>query len=582
MFPTKFTNFKIKLKDKLFITSDNNKYSQTVAISFYNEYNHEISYVELGYLPIEEIYKKINHNEPLNLNETFIENFSILDYKKKYGINENENVEIKEFSASNAIFYSNSQTSFENVIFKGKPVFFEKSLFIKGTVNFENVVFEEGNVNFNSVIFFNGNVSFYNANFVKGNINFKNTTWGAGLKNFQYAFWGNGNVMFANSTFANGNISFVNCSFGDGELSFKICEFGSGNIDFRFAVFGNTHLTFEKAKLSDGLVDFGKTEFGNAKINFNKAIFGKSELSFDETEIVNGKLLFKQLYFEEGNVHFDEANMPNSNLNFSRSIFKQVHISFYKAKLQELSFKACQLNSYCDLRLSHCETLDLSEAFIRDIVDISSEENPHAVSALNIFGTRLIGRIYLEWKINNVYGMIQQNKGGHYEKAWQYNLLKQNFNELGQYNDEDAAYVAFKREELALKKEQLKNKHWFKRILHHFILEFQKLVFDKIGLYATSPLRVFYSIIVIWFIFGLIFVILDFLNLGKTWSSVGNPDNISIIAQTFYHSAITFFTIGYGDVFPLGISRLISAIEGFVGVFMMSYFTVAFVRKVLR
>jgi hypothetical protein len=54
------------------------------------------------------------------------------------------------------------------------------------------------------------------------------------------------------------------------------------------------------------------------------------------------------------------------------------------------------------------------------------------------------------------------------------------------------------------------------------------------------------------------------------------------LLQSFYHSAITFFTIGYGDVYPMGLSRIISGLEGFMGVFMMSYFTVAFVRKVLR
>lgn len=582
MFPTNFYTFKVKLKDKPYNTSENITYQQTASISFYNEYNQEISYVELGYMQIEDIYKKINQKEPLNLNEVFVENFSISDYKKKFGIDSSENIEITGFSARSAIFHSDTQNSFDGIIFKDKQVSFEETLFIKGAVNFDNVFFEEGNVNFNSAIFFNGNVSFYNTNFVKGNINFKNTTWGVGTKNFQYTFWGNGDVMFSNSTFADGNISFVNCSFGDGELSFKICVFGKGNIDFRFSVFGNTHLTFERAELSDGLIDFSKTEFGSAKINFNKASFGKGELSFDEAEMSEGKLLLKQIYFEEGSMHFDEAQLSKSNLNFARSIFKQVNISFYKTTLQELSFEACQLNSYCDFRLMKCEFLNLSGAFIRDIVDISLEENPLAISALNIFGTRLMGRMFLSWKMNNVHQMIQKNGSGHYEKSWQYNLLKQNFNTIGQYDDEDSAYVSFKREELFLKKEQIKDKHWFKKVIQHFLLGFQKLVFDKMGLYATSPVRVFYSIIVGWFIFGLIFSLFHFVGWGKTWSSVGNPDHISIIAQSFYHSAITFFTIGYGDVFPQGISRILSSVEGFVGVFMMSYFTVAFVRKVLR
>jgi hypothetical protein len=60
------------------------------------------------------------------------------------------------------------------------------------------------------------------------------------------------------------------------------------------------------------------------------------------------------------------------------------------------------------------------------------------------------------------------------------------------------------------------------------------------------------------------------------------PDQLSVVARSFYHSAITFFTIGYGDHYPHGAARIISSIEGFMGVFLMSYFTVAFVRKVLR
>lgn len=582
MFPTNFFTFKIKLKDKPFKTSENIIYTQTAAISFFNEYSQEISYVELGYVQADEIYNKIYQNEAINLNETYIDNFSIAAYKKKYEINETDAIEIFDFSAQRAVFHSDSRTSFEGVIFKNIPVSFEQCLFLKGAVYFDNAVFEEGNVNFNSVIFFNGNVSFYNTNFIKGDINFKNTKWGTGTKDFQYAYWGNGDVLFANSSFDDGNISFVNCTFGDGELTFKICEFGNGNLDFRFAVFGNSHLCFERANFKDGLIDFSKTDFGSAKINFNKALFGKAELNFDETELNNGKLLFKQLYFEEGSLHFDEAHLANSSVNFARSIFKQVNISFYKTNLQELSFEACQLNNYCDLRLSQCKLLNLSGAFIRDIVDISLEENPLAITALNIFGTRLMGRMFLSWDSNQVYQMIQNNDGGHYEKSWQYNLLKQNFNTIGHYDDEDDAYVAFKRQEHLLKKAQIKDKHWIQKALHLFLLGFQKLVFDKMGLYATSPIRVFYSIIVSWFVFGVLYSLFHFLGIGKTWSSVGNPDQISIIAQSFYHSAITFFTIGYGDVFPQGLSRILSSVEGFVGVFMMSYFTVAFVRKVLR
>ena len=43
-----------------------------------------------------------------------------------------------------------------------------------------------------------------------------------------------------------------------------------------------------------------------------------------------------------------------------------------------------------------------------------------------------------------------------------------------------------------------------------------------------------------------------------------------------------FLTIGYGECTPEGFFKIIAPLEGWVGVFMMSYFTVAFVRKILR
>lgn len=54
------------------------------------------------------------------------------------------------------------------------------------------------------------------------------------------------------------------------------------------------------------------------------------------------------------------------------------------------------------------------------------------------------------------------------------------------------------------------------------------------------------------------------------------------MGRSFYHSAITFFTIGYGDFVPVGAIRLFCGFEGFIRVFLMAYFTVAFVRKILR
>jgi hypothetical protein len=198
-------------------------------------------------------------------------------------------------------------------------------------------------------------------------------------------------------------------------------------------------------------------------------------------------------------------------------------------------------------------------------------------------GMRLLGKMYIDWRHNKCEQVITSQEGTTlHQKAEQFRILKENFSSTGKYDDEDKAYVMFKRYEARSWITEQEERGGIWRRLSYIPHAFQWLVFDKIGLYATSPGRVLLSVIVFWFIFGSLYYLIDFTGLGHTVSAVGNPDHMSLLVQSFYHSAITFFTIGYGDVYPVGLSRILSGFEGFTGVFMMSYFTVAFVRKVLR
>jgi hypothetical protein len=52
--------------------------------------------------------------------------------------------------------------------------------------------------------------------------------------------------------------------------------------------------------------------------------------------------------------------------------------------------------------------------------------------------------------------------------------------------------------------------------------------------------------------------------------------------NSFYFSAVTFTTIGYGDWKPIGWAKTAAAFEGMLGVFVMSLFTVSFARKIIR
>ncbi|BBN81206.1 hypothetical protein PA25_11910 [Pseudoalteromonas sp. A25] len=59
-------------------------------------------------------------------------------------------------------------------------------------------------------------------------------------------------------------------------------------------------------------------------------------------------------------------------------------------------------------------------------------------------------------------------------------------------------------------------------------------------------------------------------------------ENISALLNSFYFSVVTFTTLGYGDITPVGVSRFIAAIEAFTGSFSLALFVVVFVKRMTR
>ena len=58
--------------------------------------------------------------------------------------------------------------------------------------------------------------------------------------------------------------------------------------------------------------------------------------------------------------------------------------------------------------------------------------------------------------------------------------------------------------------------------------------------------------------------------------------NLRSFASCLYFSVVTFTTLGYGDITPVGFSRIIAAVEAFSGSFTLALFVVVFVKKMTR
>lgn len=130
--------------------------------------------------------------------------------------------------------------------------------------------------------------------------------------------------------------------------------------------------------------------------------------------------------------------------------------------------------------------------------------------------------------------------------------------------------------EMVTRRKQL-SKPSFARFISGFI--------DAYCGYGEKPLRL------LLFSMGLIFSLtLLYANTGllyngevQAFSSTANfADNLSVFFNALYFSVVTFTTLGYGDLSPVGYSRMIASLEAFAGSFTIALFVVTFVRRMTR
>lgn len=580
---TNFSSFKVKVEPKPFITQKGKSFSHTAGISFFNDANKEIGFREYAFMDPETLNNLIINGEPLLLDDCYLEDFSFANYRDSSQTQTEDRLEIKDFSARNAVFNTKKETDFSFVNFSGIIFSLEKALFLNGTCTFHKVKFTCDDINFIETRFVNGTVNFTNASFNAKRVQFNNVVFGNGIKDFQYVKFNCSNLSFESADFGNGDVNFLNVQFDAGNIWFKEAKFGDGKVDFHYSTFGKGNLNFERTDFGNGRVDFRKVEFNSGKVNFNRAVFGDGDVSFEETELSNSKMTCKKTNFGNGNLLFEMAEFSTSDLLLDQAIFGGGNVSFQQSSFHKLSVISCHLNHHIDFRVLACDYLDLSDTIVRDILDFTPYEHKVQITLLKMNGMRLLGQIHIDWHENKLRELIANQKDTNlFEKAEQFRTLKENFGRIGHYSFEDLAYIEFKRyEQRSIFKSALE-KSRISALWQYPLFGFKTVIFDKMGLYATSPMRVFTSLLLVYLFFSLLHLISP-LFFNTSISCIDADSSISYrMVTTFYYSLITFTTVGYGDCYPVGFLRIVAAIEGFLGPFMMSYFTVAFARKILR
>ncbi len=546
--------YNVEIRNEPFHFEDNNC-NETVIVSTYVE-NKLVSKTKYGLVKKEEVYAKLKLGDSVNLNRCYVKDFSISEYKKNIGYDELSSIDVNGFIAENAFFDCTLRTDFSYIKFAGA-------------------------VKFNEAVFAHGNVSFYHCEFTDSVVEYKSVEFGVGEISFQYVNFGDADVLFGSSKFYGGVVSFINANFNDGNALFNNINFYDSKVKFHYTKFGKGDLSFQKSKFGNQTIDFRKVEFGDGRVDFRRAVFGDGYIVFDESEIISGRVNFRSARFGNNDMSFKLVNFGTAEVLFENVSFGTGSLSFAQSTSKYISFKASRLDVALDLTVKKADIIDLSETIVRDIIDLKTINHRVNIKTLYLNGMRNLGRIIIDWKDNNVKELItSQQKTTLRQKSEQFNTLKEDFHLSGKYEDEDKAYIQFKRYELQADYKSATRAGGLEK-LKVVNYGFRWLVFDKMGLYATSPIRVFASMCVVYVLFSLMYLVQPIIGHGHI-NSVGATDGMSYFQTCFYHSAITFLTIGYGDFYPTGLSRGISVAEGWMGLFLMSYFTVAFVRKILR
>jgi len=122
------------------------------------------------------------------------------------------------------------------------------------------------------------------------------------------------------------------------------------------------------------------------------------------------------------------------------------------------------------------------------------------------------------------------------------------------------------------------------------VMSFIHFVHEKDGKSLFRPkdkrfsIEVFYSLLILYCIiiigFGLIYFIISFQT--RTLIEYSQMDTVNIfgsLVHSLYFSGVTLLTIGYGDVTPVGVARLIAVVEALIGYILPAAFVLRIIRS---
>ncbi len=361
-------------------------------------------------------------------------------------------------------------------------------------------------------------------------------------------------------------ITIMQLHIEKGDLDFRYSLFYKANFDFTNISINHGNLYLDNSKFIDSELSIINIKCSDSKyeknvISLNYVFLNSGNIMFDFL-VENTRLSFLLLSAENSDISIGIFEHQVGEICLTKSKVNKVDICYCElgnidareSVINKLNLSNCTLNKNIILEFESIKELKIHNCIQNGVLKFSTKRLPVKLSFLNTINC---GRIYLE-DYTDLLPIITENITTSIESE-QLLMLKENYRVCGNYSAEDDFYISYRRMQNKF------SKSIFKKMVNYLL--------DVISGYGTKPYKVLCFIIMSILFFALIY----------SYVPVFEFSNTNSFFDYVYISAITYFTVGFGDILPQNtISKITSCIESFIGIASMSYFLVTLARKIIR
>lgn len=372
--------------------------------------------------------------------------------------------------------------------------------------------------------------------------------------------------------------NFLRVTFKDANFSGAVFQ---GNASFR-GVTSQRNANFSGGVFQGNAnfcrVTFQDPNFNNAKFqgnaNFSGAEF-QGNADFNNAEL-QGNADFSGAKFQ-GNAYFHRAIFNDAN--FKHAEFRDAYFS--RATFHDADFRSATFHEEVELKLENVEKLDLRDTkfLFRSYITADLKST--------LFHRAFIGNVAFvdcAWPGDDIiYEEKQKEEEAMTFKELEtiYRDLEQNLKNHGDYTTAGKFY--YRKMEMRRKGAPGKERLWPE-------------VYRFLAGYGEKPMFVIGNFVLVILLAAVLFFFCGVARAGTEIPPKENSDIINYSVRSFtlnietlkdfgycvYYSIVTFTTLGYGDIHPLGYSYIVASAEALSGGFLMALFVVTFSRKMMR